>query len=197
MVLPIIAYGFSVLRKKCTDIPSENDRYKDLIQNLWDTLETSGGVGLAAPQINSDQNVFVVNSKLMYEEFNEKDKKIFFPDDEGITEVFCNARITFRSDREWSEIESCLSIPGIAEEVERPWEITIEYHDSELKQQERKFTGYTARIIQHEYDHTRGVLFIDHLPALRKRLLKSKLDKIVKGKTKTNYKISYWKRKAH
>lgn len=197
MALPIIAYGHSILRKKCIDIPSAFDGFDILIRNLWDTLEISGGVGLASTQINSNQNVFVVNSKLMYEGLNDKDKKDLFPDDEGIIETFCNARITSESDRVWSDIESCLSIPGIAEQVERLWEIIIEYQDRELKPQKKTFTGYTARVIQHEYDHTQGVLFIDHLPVLRKRLLKFRLDKIIKGKAKTNYKIRYYKKNLY
>jgi len=197
MVLPIIAYGFSVLRKKCNTISSELGGFNSLIQDLWETLEISGGVGLAAPQVNSNWKVFVVNSKLMYEGMNERDKKSYFPDDEGIIETFCNANIIAESEIMWSEFESCLSIPGITEQVERPWEITVEYQDRDLKQYKRQFSGYTARIIQHEYDHTRGVLFIDHLSSLKKRLLKSKLDKIVRGKTKTDYKIAYWKKSMH
>lgn len=195
MVLPVIAYGFNVLRKECADITAGTVSFETLIQDLWDTLETSGGVGLAAPQINSDLNAFVVNSKRMYNELSEKDKKTFFPEDEGIIKTFCNARITSRSETVWNDFESCLSIPGITELVERPWEVTVEYLDRELKLLERKFTGYTARVIQHEYDHIQGVLFIDHLPALKKRLLRSKLDKIIKGKPKTNYKINFPKRK--
>ncbi len=197
MVLPIMAYGNRVLRKEGRNILPDINEFEKLIDDMWQTLEVSGGVGLAAPQVNHDLKVFIVNSKLLYDELTDRNKSIYFPDDDGIIETFCNATILAESEKRWSELESCLSIPGISEPVERAWEIIVEYQDRDQQKHRKQFSGYTAKVIQHEYDHTQGILFIDRLPVLKKRMLKSKLDKIVRGKTKTNYSIKYLKKASH
>lgn len=191
MVRPIIAYGHKILRQTCSDIEQEDGHTELLLTNLWDTLDFSEGVGLAAPQINNDKNVFVVNSTLMYDELDDKQREFYFYGDRGIKETFINPKIITSSEEKWSEIEGCLSIPGINEQVDRSWEILIEYLDQEFKLQRKQYFGYTAKVIQHEYDHINGKLFIDHLPALKIKLLKSKLKQIISGNVITNYPIKF------
>ncbi len=191
--LPIMAYGQSILRKSCTNVHEENDKLNELVLALWQTMATSGGVGLAAPQINSDMKVFIVNSKLMYDDLTDSQRKVAFPDDNGIKETFINAKIIAASEDKWSEQEGCLSIPGIMKPIDRSREIIIEYLNVNFQPRRVQFTGYTAKIIQHEFDHTNGVLFIDHLPAISKKLLNGKLRQIRNGKVKVDYPIQFLK----
>lgn len=183
----IVTYGHRILRKTCIDVLHEEKGLELLIKNLWDTLKNAGGVGLAAPQINSSKKVFIVNSKLMYDELNNIQKDYLFSGDQGIKETFINPQIFAESEERWSEWEGCLSIPGINEPVERSWEIILEYQDINLNKQRKQFSGYTAKIIQHELDHLHGILFIDHLPPLTRKFLEHKLKKIKAGKIVTNY----------
>ncbi len=191
--LPIIAYGNHILRKTCYEIEQQDQETDTLITNLWDTLNISGGVGLASPQINLIYQAFVVNSKLMYDDLDDQERNKFFPDDEGIQETFINARIIDKSEKTWSETEGCLSIPGINEPVKRQWEITVEYLNKDFQLQKKQFSGYTAKVIQHEFDHTNGILFIDYLAALKKKLLRGKLKRITDGKVETEYPIQFLK----
>jgi len=178
MILPVILYGNCILRKPCTDLGEEISELNSLVDNLWDTLYSSGGVGLAAPQINSNMRVFIVDSSSAYNESGNIQKEAVSPGNNGIKETFINARIIHNSEEKWSELEGCLSIPGIVEPVERAWSIIVEYLDISYHLKRNRFSGYTAKIIQHEFDHTNGVLFIDHLSPLRKKLLNSRLEKI-------------------
>jgi peptide deformylase len=148
-------------------------------------------VGLAAPQINDCRRVFIVDSRKMYNEISESQRKAVFSGDKGIEETFINAKILASSEETWKETEGCLSIPGILENVERAWEIIVEYNDIQMNSIRKQFSGYTARVIQHEMDHTQGILFIDHLPPLTKKLLQGKLRKIRNGKEKTYYALHY------
>ena len=159
-VQAIIAYGHDILRKTCIDISNNEKGLNLLIKNLWDTLESSGGVGLAAPQINSIYKVFVVNSKLVYDSLTDTQQKVLFSGEKGIRETFINAKLITFSEETWKETEGCLSIPGINEPVNRSWGIIIEYEDINFNLRRKQFLGYTARVIQHEYDHTNGILFI-------------------------------------
>jgi peptide deformylase len=188
---PIMAYGNKVLRAACKDIEQDNGLVNLLTEELWQTLETSGGVGLAAPQINYALNAFVVDSQLMYEDLTTSQCKLWFPDGKGTREVFYNARILNQSPDSWSETEGCLSIPGINEEVKRAWSITVEYMDKNFILQTRKFSGFTAKVIQHEHDHLNGTLFIDHLPNIRKKLVSTKLKRVLEGKVETDYPIRF------
>lgn len=194
---PIIAYGNAILRGACDDVEKSDEGLIAWVNNLWKTLEYSGGVGLAAPQIDIGKKIFVVDSKLMFDSLPENQQKAIFFGDNGIKEVFINARIVKKSDETWSENEGCLSIPGVEEPIYRARDIKVEYFDHQFKFQEREFSGYTARVIQHEFDHTNGILFIDHLHALKKKLIKSKLQLIIDGKTETNYPIKYLKYKKN
>ena len=193
MIEPIIAYGHNILRKKCKKVVETSEEINDLINNLWQTLERSGGVGLAAPQINKGLSVFLVNSTLMYNNLSIEQRKEQFSGDKGIEETFINAKIIAESKEEWSDYEGCLSIPGIAEPVNRSWDVIIEYLNKDFQLKRTQYSGYTAKVIQHEYDHTNGVLFIDHLSALNKKLLNNKLKQIINGKIDVEYPIQYLK----
>ncbi len=182
MVLPIVAYGDPVLRKKGEDITKDYPGLEKLIDDMFETMEKAKGVGLAAPQINKAIRLFVVDSNRMYDEGEES---------EGIREVFINAQIVEESGKEWPYEEGCLSIPGIREDVYREEKVKIKYLDRDFKAHEKTFTGLTARVIQHEYDHIEGKLFIDHLKPLKKSLLKGRLEKISKGAVDVEYKMRF------
>lgn len=182
MVLPIVAYGDPVLRKKGEDITKDYPGLEKLIDDMFETMEKAKGVGLAAPQINKAIRLFVVDSHRMYDEGEES---------EGIREVFINAQVIEESGKEWPYEEGCLSIPGIREDVYREEKVKIKYLDRDFKAHEKTFTGLTARVIQHEYDHIEGKLFIDHLKPLKKSLLKGRLEKISKGAVDVEYKMRF------
>jgi len=192
MILPIVAYGSPVLRKVCPDITPEYDNLNKLIENMWETMYASNGVGLAAPQINKCIRLFVIDSKQIFENQDDDDKGKY-PDEPGVKQVFINAHIKQFDGVEWSYNEGCLSIPKIREDIWRPEEVVLEYVDENFDPQSRKFVGLTARIIQHEYDHIEGKLFIDYLKPLRKKMLQGKLNDISKGKLRMDYKMMYAK----
>jgi peptide deformylase len=191
MRVPIIAYGNSVLREPCLEVEDQKNSIQDILMNLKDTLDLSGGVGLAAPQINSDYRIFVVHTKEFYQDLTHAQRQELFSGDQGITEFFINARLVAESEDNWDEMEGCLSIPGIQEPVTRSREIIMEYLDEEFQIQRKQFSGYTAKVIQHEYDHINGLVFIDHLCPLKKKLLQAKLKRIIKGKLETTYPIKF------
>lgn len=182
MVLPIVAYGDPVLRKMGLDITKDYPGLDKLIDDMFETMEKAKGVGLAAPQIGKAIRLFVIDSNKMYDE-DEKP--------EGIREVFINARIIEESGDEWAFEEGCLSIPGIREDVYREEDIVIQYYDRNFNFHEKTLTGLTARVVQHEYDHIDGKLFIDHLKPLKKSLLKGRLEKISKGIVDASYKMKF------
>jgi len=190
MILPIVAYGHPILRKMCIDIePDYPDLYR-LIEDMWETMYASNGVGLAAPQINKGIRLFVVDSRQIIQGMSEEEKKEY-PGDDGIKEVFINARLVETQGEEWPYNEGCLSIPKIREDIFRPQKIGIEYYDENFTPKKRIYTGITARVIQHEYDHIEGKLFIDYLPLLKKKLLKGKLADISKGKVSVDYRMVF------
>ena len=190
MILPIIAYGNPVLRKVCPDITPDYPNLSKLIEDMWETMYASSGVGLAAPQINHAIRLFIVDTLQMFASMEEKDKAEF-PGDEGIKEAFINAHIKELTGEEWSYNEGCLSIPKIREDIYRYETVTLEYMDSEFNKHEKTFTGLSARVILHEYDHIEGKLFIDHISALKRKLMKGKLTDISKGKISVDYKMSF------
>lgn len=181
MILPIYIYGHPVLRKETQDIDASYPNLKELIDNMYETMYNADGVGLAAPQVGLEDRVFVIDLSPLADEES--------PQYEGLKKTFINARIINRSGEVTSIEEGCLSIPGINESVPRHDEIEIEYLDENLEPHTETFTGFTARVIQHEYDHIEGVLFIDHISAIRKRLIKSKLSNMVKGKVSCHYNV--------
>jgi len=192
MTLPIVAYGAPILRKVCHDITPDYPNLSKLIDDMWETMYESNGVGLAAPQVNRDIRLFVVDSSQIFRNQDEEDKGKY-ADEPGIKEVFINARIKEFNGEEWLYNEGCLSIPKIREDISRPEEVTIEYVDENFMPKTLTLVGITARIVQHEYDHIEGKLFIDYLKPLRKKMLRGKLNDISKGKLRMDYKMMYAK----
>ncbi|MCL6524671.1 MAG: peptide deformylase [Thermoflavifilum sp.] len=192
MVLPIVAYGHPVLRKKCVDIASDYPGLQQLISDMWETLYASNGVGLAAPQVNVPIRLFLVDSKQLTDHFDEEDR-LQFGDEVGIKQVFINAHVLEINGEPWPYNEGCLSIPKIREDIYRPQTVKIAYVDEQFQPHEETYGGITARVILHEYDHIEGKLFIDYLKPLKKKLLRKKLDDIARGKVEVNYKMLFAK----
>lgn len=179
MQLPIYLYGHPVLRKVCGDIAADYPDLKKLISDMSETMYKSDGIGIAAPQVGKDIRLFVIDATPLANDY---------PEVKDFKRVFINAHIVRRNDEKTMETcEGCLSLPGISEYVKRSSEIEIEYLDENFEQHKEVISGYCAIVVQHEYDHTDGVLFIDHLGALRKRLIKSKLMSIARGKVRVGY----------
>lgn len=190
MILSIVAYGHPVLRKVASDISAEYPGLEKLIEDMWETMYASNGVGLAAPQINRDIRLFVVDTAQMFDNMDE-DEKAEYPGDAGLKAVFINAHIVELSGDKWSYNEGCLSIPKIREDVNREESVTLDYLDEQFQPHQKTFTGLTARVILHEYDHIDGKLFIDHLSPLKRKLMKGKLTDISKGKIRVDYKMTF------
>ena len=191
MILPIVAYGHPVLRKVAHDIDKDYPGLSKLIEDMWETLYASSGVGLAAPQVNKDIRLFVIDSEQIFRQIEEDKEQHSYPDAPGIKQVFINAHIKELDGLEWNYNEGCLSIPKIREDIKRLSVVTIEYMDENFVQHMRTFQGITARIILHEYDHIEGKLFIDYITSLKRKLLKGKLNDISKGKVKVDYKMMF------
>lgn len=190
MIFPIVAYGAPVLRKVSQDIEPDYPGLATLIEDMWETMYASNGVGLAAPQINKDIRLFVMDSTQIFENLDESEKGLY-PDAPGIKQVFINAQVVSLEGEEWVYNEGCLSIPKIREDVSRAETVVIEYLDENFKPHIGTFNGVTARVILHEYDHIEGKLFIDYLKPLRRKMLQGKLNDISKGKTKVDYKMIF------
>ena len=189
MILPIVAYGDPVLRKKAKEIPSDYPKLKELVGNMFETMYNASGVGLAAPQVGLPLRIFVIDASPFAddEELSQEDQEQL----EGFKKVFINAKIEEEEGKEWAFNEGCLSIPDIREDVNRKPQITITFQDEEFNSYSETYNGLAARIIQHEYDHIEGVLFTDKLSSLKKRLLKNRLEKISKGKVSVDYKMRF------
>lgn len=179
MLLPITIYGNSVLRKVTSEVTPDDEGLLQFIDNMFETLKKSDGIGLAAPQVNSMRRLFIVDGTPLSDEH---------PELAEFKQPFINPEITGFSEEEIFAEEGCLSIPGIREEVRRPENITIRYYDRNFKEHEETYSGIAARIIQHEFDHLNGVLFTDRLSPLTKRMLRKKLAAISKGKFEVSYK---------
>ncbi|WP_129717135.1 peptide deformylase [Pedobacter sp. SYP-B3415] len=179
MKLPIVAYGDPVLKKKCAEIDQSYPDLNRLIENMWDTMYNAWGVGLAAPQIGLPIRLFIVDTG------DKEEKK------EGFKQVFINPQIIEETGEPWAFTEGCLSIPDIRESVSRKPNVRIRFFDADWNEHEEEFTGMPARVIQHEYDHIEGKLFTDTLGALRKTMLKGKLDAISKGNIKVDYRMKF------
>ena len=192
MVLPIVAYGNPVLRKVGKEITPDYPELTRLIEDMWETMYNSKGVGLAAPQVNKDIRLFVMDSLQIIANL-EEDENWDYPNDTGFKGVFINAKINNINGEDWSYNEGCLSIPKIREDILRKEEVEITFFDENFVQHSKTFNGVTARVILHEYDHIDGKLFIDYLKPLKKNLLKRKLDNISKGKISVDYRMSFVK----
>jgi len=188
MILPIIAYGDPILRKRAKDIEPGSLDVKKLSENMFETMYAASGVGLAAPQIGQSIRMFVVDGEPLNDDEPEEDidKGLI-----GFKKVFINPDIIEEAGDDWGFEEGCLSIPGIRGEVVRPEIIVIRYFDTDWNEHEEEYEGMAARIIQHEYDHLDGKLFTDYLPAIRRQLIKKKLADITKGRTDAEYKMKF------
>lgn len=189
MILPIVAYGDPVLKKRASEISKETPKLKQTIANMYESMYAAHGVGLAAPQVGLSIRLFLVDTSPFAEDEGyslEVQKQL-----KSFKRTFINAKIVEESGEKWSFNEGCLSIPNVREEVLRKSEIRIEYQDENFKKHIETFDGLIARVIQHEYDHIEGVLFTDKVSSLKKRLIKGKLTNISKGKTSVDYRMRF------
>lgn len=179
MTYPIVVYGHPVLRKVSEEIDKDYPDLKQLIEDLFETMYRSEGLGLAAPQIGRSIRIFVIDGKQAADDE---------PSLAEFRKVFINVHITEKSGELMPMTEGCLSIPNLREEVNRNSHIRINYYDENWNYHDEVYDGYKARIIQHEYDHLDGIMFTDKVSPLRKRLIKSKLTAISKGRFESEYK---------
>jgi peptide deformylase len=203
MILSIVAYGDPVLRKVARDIPQDYANLQSLVDDMFETMYAAPGVGLAAPQIGLDIRLFVVDSAYVLKKEEgtpDIDEAPVDADDEednqfegevGIKKAFINAKMLKEYGKSWPYNEGCLSIPGIREDVLRLDNIVIEYYDEQFNKYTEEYSGFTARVIQHEYDHIQGILFTDKLNPIKKRFLKNKLENISKGFVDVKYKMKF------
>ncbi|WP_338733100.1 peptide deformylase [Mangrovimonas cancribranchiae] len=189
MILPIVAYGDPVLKKKAKDIPSDYPKLSELLDNMYETMEGAYGVGLAAPQIGLPIRIFILDTAPFAEDSELPEEEQAFL--KTFRRTFINAKITKEEGDEWAFNEGCLSIPDVREDVFRKPKITIEYFDENFNKHVETFEGLAARVIQHEYDHIEGILFTDKLSSLKKRLIKGKLNNISKGKINVDYRMRF------
>tara|TARA_B110000285_G_scaffold201993_1_gene237032 strand:- start:6250 stop:6840 length:591 start_codon:yes stop_codon:yes gene_type:complete len=189
MILPIFAYGEPVLRKKAAVIDADYPKLQELLDNMFETMYGASGIGLAAPQIGLPIRLFLVDASSFAEDedLTEEERESLG----GLKKVFINAQIVEEDGDEWAFSEGCLSIPDVREDVFRQSDVVIEYQDDNFKKHRDTFTGIAARIIQHEYDHIEGILFTDKLSPLKKRLIKTKLSNISKGKVSIDYRMRF------
>ena len=188
MILPIVAYGAAILRKVSEPIDADYPNLTKVIADIWETMYESNGVGLAAPQVNKNIRLFVMDSAQIFESKDPEDET--YVDAPGFKKVFINAQIVSTGGVEWIYNEGCLSIPKIREDVLRPAEVTLSYMDENFVAHTETFNGISARVILHEYDHIQGKLFIDYLKPLRRKILQGKLNDISKGKVRVDYKMT-------
>jgi len=178
MIYPVTVFGDPILRKKAEPVTKDFKELKEFIQNMFETMYNSDGVGLAAPQVGQAIRVFVIDTTTDEE-----------GEPAGLRKAFINPKILEIYGEAWTLNEGCLSLPEIREDVLRPEFVRIKYQDDNFKEYEEVFSGFTSRVIQHEYDHLEGIMFVDYLNPLKKRILKSKLTAITKGKVIPKYRI--------
>jgi peptide deformylase len=189
MILPIVAYGAPVLKKEALEISNEYPNLDQLIENMWETMYASNGVGLAAPQIGLSIRLFVIDAAPFSEdeELDEAEVTLL----KTFKKAFINPTIIEEDGPLWEFNEGCLSIPDVREDVSRHERIRIHYWDEQFKEQELVLTGLAARVVQHEYDHIEGILFTDHITSLKRRLLKNRLNSISKGAIQVDYLMKF------
>ncbi|MDA0793695.1 MAG: peptide deformylase [Bacteroidetes bacterium] len=189
MIRPIVAYGTPVLKTKAKEIDQNTKELSALIEDMWETMYASNGVGLAAPQIGLPIRLFVIDAAPFAADEELDPKEI--EELEAFKRVFINPVLLKEEGEKWDFNEGCLSIPDVREDVERHENITIEFLDENFKPQTLQLEGLCARVVQHEYDHIEGILFTDHLSPLKKRLLKNKLNAISKGAIHVDYPMKF------
>lgn len=179
MILPIYIYGQPVLRKESADIEKDYPNLKELLANMFETMEEANGVGLAAPQIGLNIRVVVIDLDVLSEDF---------PEYKGFKKGFINPHIIEYDETNTESLEEgCLSLPGIQEKVTRPTRIHVQYLDEDLNEYDEWVEGYLARVMQHEFDHLDAKMFIDRISPLRKQLIKSKLKALLQGRYRCSY----------
>ena len=194
MIIPIIAYGDPLLKKESEEITADYPSLDLLVENMFETMYQAKGVGLAAPQVGLNIRLFIVDgAPFADEEGDEPDPRAVGM--ETFKKVFINPVIEEESGEVWAFQEGCLSIPKIRENVHRKSDILLSYYDEKWVFHEERFSGYAARIIQHEYDHIEGILFTDRLNPLKKKLVQKKLKQIAEGLVSTDYKLKFYKLK--
>jgi peptide deformylase len=201
MIYPIVAFGDPVLKTLAKEIPADfaPQELSQLIADMFDTMYHARGVGLAAPQIGRGVRLFVIDSAPMLDDEDEDEEENVeavptsenAPHDQAVKRAFINPVMVSETGEEWGFEEGCLSIPGVREMVYRPANIVLRYEDENRVVREEAFSGMTARVIQHEYDHLEGILFTDHLSGFKKQLLKGKLTRISKGDVKADYRLRF------
>jgi len=194
MILSIVGYGDPVLRKKGVEIPQDYPELKELVANMYETMYKAFGVGLAAPQVGLAIRLFVIDTRPFSEDEDlSKEEQAQLA---GFKKTFINATILKEEGEEWGFNEGCLSIPEVREDVYRHERITIEYYDEDFNKHTDVYDGLIARVIQHEYDHIEGILFTDKISSLKKRLIQKKLQNIMEGKTRPDYKMKFIAKKG-
>ncbi len=190
MVFPIVAYGHPVLRKVAENITTDYPGLPQFIENMWETMYASSGVGLAAPQVNKNIRLFIVDTAQMFTSMKDTEKDEY-PDAPGIKAVFINAQNIELFGEEWLYNEGCLSIPKIREDISRNETVELRYMNENFEWEKKTFNGLTARVILHEYDHIEGKLFIDYISPLKRKLMRRKLNDISRGIVKVDYKMMF------
>ncbi len=194
MILPIYGYGEPVLRKVGVDISADYPNLKEIIQNMYETMYNAYGVGLAAPQVGMAIRLFVIDTEPFCDSENisneEQEQLRLFK------QTIINAKIIKEEGEEWGFNEGCLSIPDVREDVYRKEKITIEYFDENFNKKIEVYDGLIARVIQHEYDHIEGILFTDKIAMLKKTLIKKKLQNIMDGKARPDYRMKFCNKKG-
>lgn len=189
MILPIVAYGDPVLKKKAKEIDKDYPKLDELIENMYETMYGAYGVGLAAPQVGLPIRLFLVDTEPFSEDEDLSDEER--TQMKNFKKTFINAQILEEEGDEWAFNEGCLSIPEVREDVFRQPKIKIQYQDENFETHVEEYDGLIARVIQHEYDHIEGILFTDKLSSFKKRLIKGKLTNISKGKIKIDYRMRF------
>ncbi len=189
MILPIVAYGDAVLKKKAKEIDKDYPKLDVLLENMYETMYGAFGVGLAAPQIGLPIRIFLVDTEPFSEDedLSQEEREQM----KNFKKTFINAQILEEEGDEWAFNEGCLSIPDVREDVFRQPKIKIQYQDENFETHVEEYDGLIARVIQHEYDHIEGILFTDKLSSFKKRLIKGKLTNISKGKIKIDYRMRF------
>ncbi len=187
MILPIYVYGQPILRKVAEDITPDYPDLKQLIENMFETNTASNGVGLAAPQIGKSIRVVIIDLDVLKDDF---------PEYAGYRHAFINAHILGFEDNAETETleEGCLSIPGLSENVKRPKKVHVKYMDENWNEHDEWVDGYAARVMQHEFDHLEGVMYIDRISPLRKNMISTKLKNIIKGKFRCAYRTKVYRK---
>ena len=193
MIYPIVAFGDPVLKARAKDIPQDlpADELKQIVQDMYETMYHAHGVGLAAPQVGKSIRLFVIDSEPMIDTEDEETGEPLPDAEKPVKRAFINPKMVSETGEEWGFEEGCLSIPGVREMVYRPETILIRYEDENRQQHEESFSGMTARVIQHEYDHLEGVLFTDKISGFKKQLIKGKLTRISKGDVNADYRMRF------